>query len=284
VPLSAEHENSPEAFLACNGLLSGKVSPEEFAERVLPAEPPDPPVPDPVRREHPGPLIRRGPWSPLRRAWLCLQVGVAIVALAAFTHLNHLSTPFTFTLAALGIGSFSLAGLLLVRSSAVYEIRTLTFERRRLRAEAEAYANYAETLRSWVARLEDRRLEEPGTGATMIRDLLGGARRSMVAAGHLEATLLVLRHEPDRSLLTYSALPSGLLTESPQDGREIEWDALHSCRQSYPASYVIEFDFSGHRQELLALSYRPFRASDRLALRQLVACISIVAAGRTVPK
>jgi len=277
---SVNLSESIEDFLAREQLLAGELDPGEFARQIvrhpgrLAAGPEEPAL----RHEFSGPLFRRGAWSPLRRAWLCLQVGFIAAATAAGLHFSDASAGFMIPAGIVAISSLSLCLLLLARSSAVHEIKILARERRRFRDDGDAYAHYFTTLTESLAAAATERSISHHSGAPLIRNLLASAQESMAAVGHRDVALLVLRHEPDRSLLTYSALPSDSAISPSPGCRQLDSSILDSCRRNSASSHSVEFDFSDRRQELIALSNRPFRDCDRLVLNHVAACLALIAA------
>ncbi|HEX8689599.1 MAG TPA: hypothetical protein VF729_05085 [Solirubrobacterales bacterium] len=223
-------------------------------------------------------MYSRGEWSPLRRAWLCLQIALAAGAAASYLYLNDFALGLIAPFLAAAVSSLSLGLLLLARSSAVYEIRTLTRDRQRLRDQADAFAHYTEYMTECVLHVATGRIDFRHAGAPMVRDLLEHGRRSLASGGHDEIALLVLRREADRCFLTYSSVPEHLDLALMRTGYPIEDAVLQSCRDNSVATHAVDFLLGGHRQELLALSSRCFRRCDRLAIEQLAACLSLVAA------
>jgi hypothetical protein len=268
-----------EDLLASRRLPGGELDSGEFATDLINVAPPRRGADEAAaRRELPGPLYSRGEWSPLRRAWLCLQIALAAGAAASYLYLNDFALGLIAPCVAAAVSSLSLGLLLLARSSAVYEIRTLTRDRQRLREQTSAFAHYTEYMTECISHVATGKIDFRHAGAPMVRDLLEHGRRSLACGGHEEIALLVLRREADRCFLTYSSGPEHLHLALVRTGYPIEDGVLESCRESSVATHTVDFRLGGHRQELLALSSRSFRRCDRLAIEQLAACLSLVAA------
>jgi hypothetical protein len=276
-PASFRPADSVDDYLARRLLLTGEISPREFAAQIVERRFDRTESSRQRHFEKPGPLLRRGAWSPLRRAWLCLQVAI-LAGIPAALAFERSEPALLFTLGLIAVSSFSLCIALLGRSSAIREIRGLSRERRHLREHLAAYQLCGESLTESLRMVATLTPDDSHTGAPLLRELLVRTRSTLVAAGHEDIALLVLRQERGRSLLTYSALPGALADGSPTACREIEPSRLDAYRRRSTTTHVVEVDLSGSRQELVAFSCGFMRGCDRLLLDQVGVCLSLAAA------
>jgi hypothetical protein len=86
---------------------------------------------------------------------------------------------------------------------------------------------------------------------------------------------MVLRHEPNHSLLTYAALSNDSKVDLSSGCRRFEKSTFDAYCEAFLSAHTAKVDFGDDQQEFLVLSHLPFKDYDRLVLDQYARCLSL---------